>query len=63
MIGLYGYTISSGIFPYYLHGDSIISVPLKEEETMHIGYLVLRNSGLSELAQIYVDALKQYRDR
>lgn len=63
MIGLHGYTISSGIFPCYLHGDGIISVPLEEEESMHIGYLVHCDSGLSELAQIYVDALKQYRDR
>ena len=40
MIGLDGYTISSGIFPKYLHGDSIISIPLAEDEIMHIGYIL-----------------------
>ena len=30
MIGLDGYTISSGIFPKYLQGDAIIAVPLDE---------------------------------
>ncbi len=61
MIGLGGYTISSGIFPKYLQGDSIISVPLKEDEVMHIGYILNKDKELSELGEIYVEALKQYR--
>lgn len=61
MIGLDGYTISSGIFPNYLHGSSIISVPLKEKETMRIGYVINKDKELSELGQIYVDALMQYK--
>ena len=40
MIGLDGYTISSGIFPIFLQGKSIVSVPLKENETMRIGYVL-----------------------
>ena len=35
MLGLNAYTISSGIFPKYLNGENIISVPLAENETMH----------------------------
>ena len=61
MIGLDGYTISSGIFPRYLHGDSIVSIPLAENETMRIGYLLNKDRDLSELGQIYIDALMQYR--
>ena len=61
MIGLDGYTISSGIFPKYLHGDSIISIPLEENETMHIGYIINKDKELSELGQIYIDALLQYK--
>ena len=60
MIGLDGYTISSGIFPRYLHGDDIVSVPLAERETMRIGYLLNRDRALSELGSIYIEALKQY---
>ena len=33
--GMNAYTISSGIFPKYLNGENIISVPLAENETMH----------------------------
>ncbi len=62
MIGLDGYTVSSGIFPTYLHGDSIISIPLAEEETMRIGYILNKDRNLSELGQIYVEALKQYKN-
>lgn len=61
MIGLDGYTISSGIFPNYLQGNSIVSVPLKEKETMHIGYVLCSGQNLSELAHIYIEALKKYR--
>ncbi|MBP3360410.1 MAG: LysR family transcriptional regulator [Clostridia bacterium] len=61
MIGLDGYTISSGIFPNYLHGSSIISIPLDENETMHIGYIINKDKELSELGQIYIDALKKFK--
>lgn len=61
MIGLDGYTISSGIFPKYLHGDSIVSIPLEENETMRIGYLLNKDRELSELGRIYIEALKQYK--
>lgn len=62
MIGLDGYTVSSGIFPTYLHGNSIISIPLAGEETMRIGYILNKDRNLSELGQIYVEALKQYKN-
>lgn len=62
MIGLDGYTVSTGIFPTYLHGDSIISIPLAGEETMRIGYILNKDRDLSELGQIYVEALKQYKN-
>lgn len=62
MIGLNGYTISSGIFPKYLHGDEIVSVPLEGNETMHIGYLLNNDKELSGLGKIYIEALKQYQN-
>ncbi|MDD3222855.1 MAG: LysR family transcriptional regulator [Clostridia bacterium] len=60
MIGLDGYTISTGIFPKYLHGDSIISVPLEEEEALHIGYVLNKGQELSKLGEIYVDELRKF---
>ena len=60
MVGLNAYTISSGIFPRYLHGDNIIAVPLLEDETMRIGYVINEKQELSELGRIYVDELLKY---
>lgn len=61
MIGLDGYTISSGIVPKLLHGDEIIAVELDEGESMRIGYIINKDSSLSELGRIYVDELRRYR--
>ncbi len=60
MIGLDGYTISSGIFPRFLQGDAIVAVPLHERETIRIGYVLCKGQNLSELAAIYVGALRKY---
>ncbi len=61
MIGLDAYTISSGIYPKYLHGDSIVSVPLAVSDVIEIGYLINKGRELSPLAQIYIEELRQYR--
>ncbi len=61
MIGLDGYTISSGIFPKYLHGGSIVALPLAENEQMRIGYILNKGQALSELGVTYTEALRQYR--
>ena len=63
MIGLDGYTISSGIFPRYLQGDMIIAIPLDEDERMCIGYILNENQELSELGQIYIGALRKYKGK
>lgn len=61
MLGLDGYTISSGIFPRYLQGDRIVSVPLAADDEMRIGYLLNKDRELSELGRVYIDALMRYR--
>ena len=60
MLGLNAYTISSGIYPKYLHGENIIAVPLAENETMHIGYVLNEKQELSELGRIYLEELQKY---
>ena len=47
MIGLDGYTISSGIFPKFLQGDEIVSIPLEEPEVMRIGYIINNDKAVS----------------
>lgn len=60
MLGLDAYTISSGIFPRYLHGDNIVAIPLEEDEQMEIGYIVNEKQELNGLGQIYINELKKY---
>ncbi|KMY50112.1 LysR family transcriptional regulator [Peribacillus loiseleuriae] len=59
MIGLDGYTISSGVFPKYLHGDDIIAVPLNVDEVIRVGIIKHNDVTLTRLGKIYVDALKR----
>ena len=60
MLGLNAYTISSGIFPKYLHGDNIIAIPLDESERMDIGYIHPEKQPLSELGTVYIREIEKY---
>lgn len=59
MIGLNGYTISSGVFPKYLHGEQIIAVPLNVDEDIKVGVIKHRDVTMTKLGEIYLDALKK----
>lgn len=59
LIGLNGYTVCSGILNRNLNGDNIVSVRLKSDETMCIGYLVNEKARLSSSAEQYVSELKK----
>lgn len=58
LIGLNGYTISSGILSKDLNGDQIVSIPLESDETMDIGYICDGNLGF--MAKNYLNHLVQY---
>lgn len=60
MLGLDAYTISSGIFPKYLNGDQIVSIPLAENGFIRIGYILNEKQELSELGNIYLEEIKKY---
>lgn len=60
LIGLNGYTVSSGVIDAELNGPDIIAVPLSEQGEMHIGCLTHRKSHLSRLGTAYLEALKKY---
>ena len=60
MIGLDGYTISTGIISEELNGKNIIAIPLAVDETIKdIGYIVRNDTARSYLGQIFIEALKQ----
>lgn len=59
LIGLNGYTISTGVLSADLNGNEIIPVPLASDETIHVGWICHRNVALSKLASAYIEALQQ----
>ena len=60
VIGLNGFTVSSGVIDHKLNGSSIIAKPLAVDKTMHIGMIKKKNSIFSQYASFYVDALKHH---
>ena len=60
LIGLNGYTISTGIISEELNGKNIIAVPLNLKENIQVGYIQHKNVALSRLGAIYVEALKEH---
>lgn len=60
LIGLDGYTISSGILSADLNGEDIVSVPLESDERMEVGLLRLAGRPLSPVAARYVEHLREY---
>nr|WP_202887163.1 LysR family transcriptional regulator [Cohnella zeiphila] len=59
LIGLNGYTISTGVLSADLNGNEIVPVPLASDETIHVGWICHRNAALSKLGVAYVEALQE----
>ena len=60
LIGLDGYTVSTGIISKELNGDNIIAKPLAVEESMRVGTITQRNITLSRYGTVYMEALRKY---
>ena len=60
LIGLNGYTISTGIISSALNGTNIIAIPLDTRESITVGWISHKNIALSSLALKYIDALKKF---
>ena len=60
MVGVNGYTISSGVLSKKLNDDKIIAVPLNVKDEMTIGYLKHKQKELSPIAQHYLQMLEDH---
>lgn len=65
MVGLNGYTLCSGIICEELNGPDYVAVPFEADElnpnsAMEIGYIVRKNSLLSEMGRLYIEEIKNY---
>ena len=59
LIGVNAYTISTGVFPSYLHGDDIIAIPLEVDEKIQVGVITHKDYIPTRLGEIYLLALKK----
>jgi len=59
LIGLNGYTISTGIISADLNGPDIVAVPLDVDEEITVGWISHKNIRLSPLANNYLQSLKR----
>ncbi len=60
VIGLNGFTVSSGVIDRKLNSPSIIARPLEMEGSMRIGLIRKKNVVFSRYANSYVEALKKH---
>ena len=60
MVGLNGYTISSGIISSELNDDKIVAIPLEYDDVITLGWIKQQQLELSPLAQTYLELLKEH---
>lgn len=63
LIGLNGYTISTGILSADLNGSDIMAVPLEVDEEITVGWISHKNISFSHLAANYIQALNRIADQ
>ena len=60
LIGLDGYTISSGVLSEDLNGTNIVAIPLESDERMDIGYIINSDRPADAMTERYLEHLKGY---
>jgi DNA-binding transcriptional LysR family regulator len=58
MIGLDGYTISTGIVSADLNGENITAIPLRVDDAIEVGWISHRDIQLTRQAAMYLEELK-----
>ncbi len=60
VIGLHGYTVSSGVISKELNGEQIIAKPLLVDACMRIVAITQKDKGLSRYGTAYLEAIKRH---
>lgn len=60
LIGLNGYTISSGMISSSLDGNNIFSIPLETDEVMDLVYIYDSDKPMKEITKQYLAILREY---
>ena len=59
LIGLNGYTICTGVLNKTLNGENILSVPLKTDEKINVGWIMSEKARLSRFGLDYIAELER----
>ena len=51
LIGMNGYTISTGIISSELNGTDIVAVPIESDEAINVGYIVRKGTKRTKIAE------------
>ena len=63
MANIDGYSIGTGIMADSVAlQDGFVTIKLKEEDPLTIGYIVRKNHKLSKIGETYVAELQKYRE-
>lgn len=60
LIGLNGYTVSTGILSKDLNGENIIAKPLDIEEIIKVGVITQKDMSLSRYGKVYLEELQKH---
>ena len=64
MVGLYGYTLCSGIVCEELNGGDYRVIPLSDDSpingVMKVGYIVKKNQILSSVGKLYIEKIQEF---
>ena len=62
MIGVWGYTLCSGIISEELNGSDYRAVPLHADENMMIGYVSRKGMSISAMGLQYLEEIRKYKE-
>lgn len=63
MAKLNGYSIGTGIMTEsIILKDGFVSIKLKEEDPLTIGYIIRKNHKLSDIGEMYIEELRKYKE-
>ncbi len=54
------YTVTSGVHSEYVGTSSVVAVPVRSGERMHIGYITLRGADLDKVSAQFINLMKRF---
>ncbi len=62
LIGLNGYTFSTGIVCEELNGENVVTIPLDIDDNIRVGSITHKDITLSRMGEIYLEAIRKFTE-